>query len=86
MKQLKEHGIYCLALTSYQYTARRIPAKPEYRAANLAWILMPMYPDHTLLGGPVLFVDASGTILRSQGKTALTTNNLDFTGRYNDAR
>jgi hypothetical protein len=86
MKQLREHGIYSLALTPYQYTARRIPDKPEYRATNLAWILLPEWEDKPGICGPVLFVDMDGNIRRLEGKTAATVGNLDFTGRYQDAR
>lgn len=85
MKQLREHGIYCLALTPYQYTARRIPDKPVYRTANIAWVLIPVHPDHALLGGPILFVNNAGMLLRAEGTLAATVDSLDFTGRYKDA-
>jgi hypothetical protein len=84
--QLQEHAIYSLALTPHQYTARRIPDKPEYRAAGLSWILIPEWSDNSLLAGPVLFVDVEGRILRGEGKTAATVMDLDFTGRYKHAQ
>lgn len=82
MKELQDGAIYSLALTPHQYTAKRVPDTDRYRAANIAWVLMPEWPENQLLCGPILFVLKDGTIARAEGRTPATVHDLNFTGRY----
>jgi hypothetical protein len=79
VKQLRDGGVYSLSLTPYQYTARRYTG---VHRDTIAWVLVPEFQYSSLICGPALFVAHDGTIGRSEGTTALTTNDLDFTGRY----
>jgi len=84
-KHLVEGAIYSLATTPYQYEARLIPDKPQYRAAGLVWVLLPQplnKDNPNLLCGPVLFVDEESNIRRAEGALPITTEVLNFTGRY----
>ncbi len=84
-KHIVEGAIYSLATTPYQYEARLIPDKPQYRAAGLVWILMPQplnREDPQLLCGPVLFISEEGNIRRAEGPLPITIEDLNFTGRY----
>lgn len=83
MKQLREGAIYCLGLTPYQYVARRLADDSKYRTTEgIDWVLHPENADNALIGGPVLFVMVDGNIGRKGGITELTTDDLQFTGRY----
>lgn len=82
MKQIQEHSIYSLALTPYQYVAHKIQAEN----VNAEWLLVPEWPYNKLIGGPALYVTLDGRIGTQQGLTERTTADLDFTGRYTDAR
>lgn len=75
MKQLREGAIYSLALTPYQYTARRLGQ------GQVEWLLLPEWPDNPLIGGPILYVTYSGQIGRSEGLTGMYSNELNRTGR-----
>jgi hypothetical protein len=79
---LKDGAIYSLALTPYQYVARKYAG---VHRATIAWVLVPRNADNALIGGPALFVTPEGTIGMQDGLSDATTNDLDFTGRYADA-
>lgn len=76
VKQLRARGIYSLALTPYQYVAMPI----EHPQA--LWVLVPEYADNPVIGGPPLYVTHDGILAIKDGPTELTTDSLDFTGRY----
>lgn len=78
-RELKEGGIYSLALSPFQYTARRVDR------GNVEWLLIPQWQDIPILCGPLAYVTTDGRIGVHDGITERTTDDLDFTGRYHDA-
>lgn len=78
LERLQDGGIYSLALTAYQYTARRHSGPAE----GVVWLLLPEWPDNPLIGGPVAYILSDGRIGVKEGITAATIADLDFTGRY----
>jgi hypothetical protein len=84
-KPLQEGAIYSMALTPHQYVARALPSTSRWRAARIAWVLVPHKLDEgSLLSGPILYVDTDGHIGVSGGLTEASVSDLDFTGRYAD--
>lgn len=79
-RELQEGAIYSLALTPYQYTAKRA----DQQKYGVAWVLLPEWPDNSLIGGPIAFVLPDGRLSVREGPTTYTIEQLNFTGRYKE--
>lgn len=74
---LKDGGIYCLALTPYQYAVHAV----SQQYTHLAYILAPQLVG-TINEAPEAFLLHDGSLVTREGYTGYTASDLDFTGRY----
>jgi hypothetical protein len=77
---LRNQGRYFIAISGIEYVAMPISVMDDPRITHM---LMPP-SDTTYPNSPVLMVLKDSTIYSEEGKLAITTADLDFTGAYHD--
>lgn len=78
MKQLRHRGRYHVALSGYEYVVMNT-ANPSLYGYVLFAPQDTAYPH-----APNLIVNNKGDIYSNEGKLAITSDDLNFSGRYHD--